>query len=490
MAMRAPVKGLSVLLAVVMAVLMVFVVASASAEAAPVSPASSPVGTWSYGVVKTVSVGPLPSATDPNWLYEGTATFGYTVTSWLNNTTSTTFELTVLRTMGAAFSVLFCYRSCSSPTNWVNLSYRAWESTTGISNFTTRGSVVESGSPVPAVGLQNSSVWVRSNLTETYDAHLPVLTWTADKTRYLSGSIAGHAATTFTPALGLFPTALSPGTSWNSTSAFQAMGAANYSYYYGAHGPQPLHSTVIGPISGPLSVASHGTVAVDGAYAVGSSVNLGGVTYPAINLTVIGPFSVREGVIFVPNSTDLFGSSSSAATGNASGTTTVQQSNLDLRALGDGHFGLAASSWRLVTNSANPYDSATSAQVSPSQIAPAASSSSNPVSTVTLQGEPETSPQVTSTQQCLTAGAGCPASGSNSSPRSFLGAVVVIGAVATVGALVALAVVARWRRLPPPAYLNAPLYPPGQMDHPVPARAGAAPAAPPVPEDDPLDHLW
>src|SRR5208283_3216407 len=268
MAMHAPVKGLPVLLAVVMAVLMVFVVASASVEATPVSPTSSPVGTWSYGVVKTVSVGPLPSATDPNWLYQGTATFGYTVTSWLNNTSNTTFELTILRTMGAAFSVEFCLKSCSSPADWVNLSYRAWESTT-----------------------------------------------------------------------------------WISTSAFQAMGAANYSYYYGAHGPGPSHSTIIGPILGPLSVASHGTVAVDGAYTVGSSVNLGGVTYPAINLTVIGPFSVREGVIFVPNSTDLFGSSSFAATGNASGTTTVQQSNLDLRALGSGHFGLAASSWRLVTNS-------------------------------------------------------------------------------------------------------------------------------------------
>src|SRR5208283_550193 len=490
MAMHAPVKGLPVLLAVVMAVLMVFVVASASVEATPVSPTSSPVGTWSYGVVKTVSVVALPSDTNPNWLYQGTATFGYTVTSWLNNTSNTTFELTILRTMGAAFSVEFCLKSCSSPADWVNLSYRAWESTTGISNFTTQGSVLEGKQAVPAVGLQSSNVWVRSNLTETYDAHLPALNWPTDKTRYLSGAIGGRAAVTFTPALGLFPTTLTPGTSWNSTSAFQAMGAANYSYYYGAHGPGPSHSTIIGPILGPLSVASHGTVAVDGAYTVGSSVNLGGVTYPAINLTVIGPFSVREGVIFVPNSTDLFGSSSFAATGNASGTTTVQQSNLDLRALGSGHFGLAASSWRLVTNSANPYDSAASAQVSPSQIAPETSSSSNPVSTVTLQGEPETSTQVTSTQQCLTAGVGCPASGGNSSPRAFLGAVVVIGAVAAVSALLVLAVVTRRRSVPPPAYPNAVLYPPGVAGPVTPARAPATPGAPPAPEDDPLDHLW
>ncbi|HEY1197652.1 MAG TPA: hypothetical protein VGG32_02855 [Thermoplasmata archaeon] len=484
MATHAPVKGLSVLLALGMAVLMVFVVASGSVAAAPAQVSSTPVGSWSYGVVKTVSVGPLP-ASDPGWVYQGTATFGYTVAIWDNNTTTTTFELTVLRTMGAAFSVQFCHPSCASPTNWVNVSYRAWEATTGISNFTTQGSVLENGVTVAAVGLQSSYVWVRSNLTESYDSHLPVLGWAVDKTRYLAGTIAGHASVTFTPSLGLFPTDLTPGTSWNSTSAFQSVGAANYSYYFAAHGPRG--SAIVNSPSKPISVTANGPVSVEGAYAAGSSVEVGGVTYPAITLTVIGQFSVREGVIFVPSTVDLFGSSSPPVAGNASGATTVEQSNLDVKAFSGGHFGLVGSSWRYVTNSENPYDTASG--TTDSGVAPSAAAG-NPVSSTTLQGEPQTPAQVTSTQQCLTSGFGCPAAGGGSSPRSILGEVVVVGAVASIGALVALAVVARWRRLPPPAYLNAPLYPPGQTSRSAPARAPATPAAPRPPEDDPLDHLW
>jgi len=485
MAIHGPVKGLPVLVALVLAVLMVFVVASGAVEAAPLHTASTPVSSWSYGVVKTVSVGPLRAS--DNWVYQGNATFGYTVTTWTNNTTGNTFEITILRTMGAAFSVEFCDPSCTSPTNWVNVSYRAWESTTGISNFTTQGLVYENGLPVPAVGLENSSVEVRSNLTERYDAHLPVLKWPADKVRYLTGSIVGHAAVSFAPALSLFPTALTAGTSWNSTSAFLASGGANLSYFYAARGP--FHSGTVGPYSGiPVSFATHGTVAVEGAYASGSSIVLGGVTYPAINLTVIGPFNVREGVLFVPDTADLLGGSNAAVSGNASGTTSVQQSSLDLKELAGGHFGLAASSWRVVTNTVNPYDTASS-NANSSEIAPTVASG-NPVSSVTLQGQPQTTAQVTSTQQCLTAGTGCPAAGGNSSPRSVLGAVVVIGAIATIGALVALAVVARRRRVPPPTYPNAVLYPPGAAGPSGPARAPATPAAPPAPEDDPLDHLW
>jgi hypothetical protein len=485
MTIHTPVKGLPVLVAVVLAVLMVFVVASGAVEAAPLQGSSTPVGSWSYGVVKTVSVGPQP-ASDQGWVYQATATFGYTVTIWDNNTSATTFELTILRTMGAAFSIQFCSPSCSSPTNWVNVSYRAWETTTGISNFTTQASVHENGTNVPAIGLLNSSVWVRANLTETYDAHLPVLGWSVDKTRYLSGNIVGRSSVTFAPALGLFPVSLTPGTSWDSTSAFEATGAANYSLYYAAHGP--VRSTVIGPITGPVSVAAHGNVTVDGAYAVGSSVELGGVTYPAITLTVLGPFSVREGVIFVPSTVDLFGSSTAPVAGNATGATSVEQSTLDVKAFAGGHFGLAASSWHYVIDSANPYDAANSG-ASSSGMAPAASAG-NSVSSVTVQGEPETASQSTTTQQCLTLGSGCPLAGGSPSPRSLLGAVVVVGALVTIGALVALAAVARRRRVPPPTYPNAVLYPPGAAGPSNPARAPATPAAPPAPEDDPLNHLW
>jgi hypothetical protein len=462
---------------------MVFVVASGAVEAAPLQGSSTPVGSWSYGIVKTVSVGPQRAS--DNWVYQGNATFGYTVSIFDNNTSATTFELTVFRTMGAAFSVQFCSPSCSSPVQWVNLSYRAWESTIASANFTTEGKVVESGSgPATAIALVNSSVWLHGNLTETSVEHLPTLGWKGNHDRYLSADVVARVSVGFSPSLGLFPVNLTAGSMWTSTSGFQANGVANAVYFFSAQ--TPARTTTIGPISLPVVVATQGNVTVDGAYPAGSSINLGGVAFPAITLTVIGPFSVREGIVFVPDTADLFGSSSSSLAGNASGATTVQQSSLDLRPFEGGHFGLGASSWSFLANSANPADGAPSAET-PSGTSPSVATG-NPVSTVTVQGEPQTAAQATSTQLCLTAGAGCPTTGGGtSSPRALFGAVVVIGAAAIIAVVAALAVVTRRRRVPPPAYPNAILYPPGAAG---PARAPATPATPPAHEDDPLDHLW
>lgn len=481
---RVPVKRGSVLVSVASAVLMVFVLASSTVAATPVPTSSTPVGSWSYGAVKTVTVGPLHGA--DGWTYQGTATLGYTVTVFDNNTSATTFELTVLRTMGAAFSVEFCLPSCSSPTNWVNLTYRAWETNTAFSNFTTQGIVREGTHMVPAIALENSSVWVRANLTETSDEHLPQLLWTSDHTRFLSANIAGQSNVEFMPSLGLFPQSLAPGTVWSATSAFDAAGGANYSFYYSAHGA--VGNTVIGPLTGSISLASHGNVTVDGAYAPGSTIDFGGVTYPAITLTVFGPFSVREGVIFIPTTIDLFGASNPAWAGNASGATVAQQSNLDVRPLSDGHFDLVASSWRYNTNSVNPADAAGSnsaaASIAPSVV------SSNPVSSTTVQGQPESGATATTNQGCLTGGNGCPTVSVGPLPRSLVGDIILIGAVASIGALIAIGVVSRRRQLPPPAYPNAVLYPPGLGARGLSSVAPVKPGTPPPAEEDPLDHLW
>ena len=59
--------------------LLVFVPASASATSASATPASTvSASTWSYGVLKTVHVG--PDMASNGWVYEGNATLGYTVT--------------------------------------------------------------------------------------------------------------------------------------------------------------------------------------------------------------------------------------------------------------------------------------------------------------------------------------------------------------------------------------------------------------------------
>jgi hypothetical protein len=482
LSMHGPVKGLSVLVVTGVSVLMVFVLVSGAVAAAPISTSSSATGSWSYGVVRTVSVGPLQAGN--GWTYQGNATVGYTVSIYENNTSATTFELTVHRTMGAAFSVRFCLPSCASPTQWVNESYRAWETTTAFSNFTTQGSVLEGTSSVPAISILNSTVSLRANLTESSDVYLPRAGQVGPHTHYLAAAISGDSAVTFAPALGLVPTVLTPGTSWSSTSHFNETGAAERTYYYAAQ--TPFKNTNIGPVSGGVSFGSNGTVTLEGTYPAASTFHYGGVSYPAVVITVVGPFSLREGVIFIPIAADLFGSASQPWAVDQNGTATAQMSALDLQPSEGDHLGLVASSWQFASVSTN---AAEASPLSPGAITSAVSAN-NPVASTTVQGEPETQAQSFSSQQCLTSGAGCPGVAGGSTPGSWLGLVVVVGAVATVGALLALAVVGRRRSLPPPTYPNAVLYPPGASNPSAPAGAPAKPGAPPPADDDPLDHLW
>jgi len=480
------VKKVAVPLVVVAAALMVFVLVTPPVGAAGATPTNgTATGTWSYGAAKTVNVGPVRAS--DGWDYEGTLTIGYTVTVYQNNTSSNTFELTVFRTIGASFSLHFCSPSCSSPLNWVNLTYRAFQNTAGFSNFTTAGTVVENDQNVPAVALLNSTVFLDSNVTESSVEHLPVLHWLGDHDYYLAAQIVGDAAINFAPSLGLFPLNLTPGSSWSATSAFSLAGSVDYSYYYSAH--FPLRNTTIGPVSGPVTFARNGNVTVLGSYGIGNTVTLGGVVYPAIDLTIVGPLTVIEGVIFLPNAADLFSGSNNVAE-NASASTNFAQSAVDAKFL-DGSFHLGASSWRYSTDSQNPADQLGAAQALPTGGILPAAATANPVSSSTVQGQPETQADASSTGQCLTTGTNCPAAnGSGGTPRGLFADVIVAGAVATVAVLVALAVVSRRRSLPPPAYPNAVLYPPGSSAAPGTPRTpgGTTPEAPS--EEGPLDHLW
>jgi len=477
-------RGTSVLISTVVATLMVFVVVSNPVQAAPLAPAAS-VGEWSYGYIKNFSVGPTTFSS--GWTYEGEAILGYTVMVYDNNTSATTYEFTIFRTMGVAFTVRFCYPTCSDPARWANETYRAWESTTSFTNITNASSVQLAGSgPVPAVGVTNSTVFLRANLTEESDVYLPALDPLGPHTHYLSAEISGHSTVSFSPALGLFPIDLSSGDSWTSMSNFTAAGAAGYSYYYAAHAP--LKNVVLGPVTGSESIASNGAVSLTGSYDASNNFAFGGVNYPAINLTLTGPFSVREGVIFVPTDADLFGPASQPWGANVNGTATAQLSTLDLKVGSHGHFDIVASSWHFDSSTA---DAAASSTVGASSGLVPAATATTPVKSITVQGQPESGNVPAQTQQCLQSGTGCPVpSLGPGTPRSLLGAVVVAGVVATIGLVLALAVVTRRRKIPPPVYPNAVLYPPGASSPSAPAGAPATPGGPGSPEDDPLDHLW
>ena len=473
-------RSASILGTILVGGLLVFVLAPASAAASPIPAASNSSHTWAYGAIEILpNTGPRPAGN--GWLVEGNATLGYTV-NITEISTPPTFELIVYRTMGLAYTIRFCDLTCASPTQWANETFRAYETTVTFANFTTQGTVFQNGTGVLAIALQNTTTFLHANVTEATDVFLPLAGERGPHLGYLGANLRARSAVTFSPALGLIPDQPIPGTSWNSSSDFAATGSASWSYYYSLIRPVLPPPPVVG--SGEISLSANGNVSVLGSYLTGTT-PLGGTQYPTIVLTIIGPFDVREGIIFVPTVADIFGSATQPWSGNATVTTSTQAYTLNLKLSKGAVPQIIASSWKYSTAAAN---AATSSAVvaAPAGISAAATNTSS-VGQGVVQGVPESAAQSQSNQNCLTKGLDC---ASPTSPRSFLGLIVVGGAVVIVAVLAAVAVVSRRRRTPPPVYPNSVLYPPGAAYPAAPAGGPATPTSPPPPEDDPLDHLW
>ncbi len=478
----------SMVASVLLAVLMVFVLSAGSAGAHPAA-ASAPQPIWAYGVVKVASVGPLHA--QMGWIYQGNATIGYSVILNQTNTSDNQYELSVHRTMGVRFSVEYCLDSCPSATSYATLNFSAWETVDSFANVTTAGSVLIGNASSPALALENDSSRLSANVTEVVHSYLPVNGVNVLRERYLSASVASQATVNFSTPLGLFPLPLAATNplNWSSAADFSANGSTQLEYYY--HAESPTGSITVGPVSSHASVQPSGQVLVAGSYDPGRTITFGGVTFPAIQLVVSGPFTVREGFLLVPAGADIFGTSAKPWDSNASGETTATMASLDARASEDGHVGIVASSWVVNADSANV-----------AQVAPAggsgfaalgiAGSSMYPVSSTTVQGTPTSVGQATIDQTCLTAGTGCP--NLPGVPAKLLRPLIVLGIAAVVVTAIvvsAVAVVAERRRVPPPVYPNANLYPPGAAGRTTVAPPRRAPEAPPPePEEDPLGHLW
>jgi len=479
--MKANARGITTVAVVGVAFLMVFVLPSGLAAAA--SPAGSvPASEWAYGAVKTISVSGTSAS---GWQYQGSATFGYSVILNQTNTTTdgSTFELSINRTMGVLFTINFCYPSCAKAVYTANESYHSWESEDAWANFTTLGNVTEGTTVVPALALVNSHSTIVGHLLEVDSSTVP----TANRTRSLAVNVSGDAEVNFSSPLGLLPLNLSPSApaSWTSSSAFVASGSAGWGYTYAFVGP--VHTVSISK-SGAVAVAGSGTVSVQGLYTLGNTVSFGGVTYPAIELTVTGPFAVREGIILVPDGSDLFGGSTQPWSGNESGTATASMTAVDARPTAGGHFGLVASAW-LYSASGSIDSGALAGSGAPQGLAPATSNAA-PAPPTTVQGIPQSPASSQQNQSCLIAGNGCPGATSGSGPAMLPRGLLAVGAVVVIAAVVGLVLVAERRRMPPPSYPNANLYPPGSGST---ARwpSGRGPSDEPEPaEDDPLGNLW
>ncbi len=475
--MNVRVGRVSTLVAVSTAVLVVCsvpVVAAAPGTSALTAGSASTV--WAYGGVRNVSFSG-PSAVK-GWAYQGSATYGYTVVLNQTNLTSTTFELSANRTMGASLMIRYCTPNCKSPVATVSLGYRAWESDDDWANFTTAGTVYENGVATAAIALNNSHSTLLGSLNDT-------AVW-PQHSDLLQVGVSSSASVQFAPALGLIPDSLAPGASWNATSAFSATGSYLLSYYY--HHVGPLGGNVtFGPGTLSGNVGGSGNVSVIGSAAPGH-VKLGGASYDDLSLEVLGPFSVREGFILVPAQVDLFGGSDESPLQNASGASTAEMTSIYARPTVGGHLGIVGSEWTFVSSALNPGVAA----VLPSTAAGAGitelASGSDNVGTTTVQGVPMSVPAAQGVRGCLVTGGGCPSSGS---VGAFLDSVVIVGGVLVAAVVASLVIVTERRRMPPPPRPYAGLYPPVvTMPGTAAAGGGQNPPPPPPPEDDPLSHLW
>jgi hypothetical protein len=482
------------------AFLMLFAFVPGSVAALPATPTSSVGGaTWAYGEVRTMTVGPL--WTPDGWQYQGSATLGYSVVISQTNDTAgaNTFGLAVVRAEGISVALEFCRPNCNDPAAYANLTLRAWEKAHTWANFTENATVQEGSASVPAIGILNANSSVNANLTEsTFSAIRETLTGPlVDRSKYLSVSSSSSAAVAFTPALGLVPLNLlslqsgASGANWTSESDYAASGASQASYYFAFHGPVVGNLTV-GPTTVSSTYQPSGNVTIFGSFASPASVSFNGIgSFPAIRLGVVGPFSLEDGIILIPNPANFLGSFAHPWQANQASSVSAQLASVDLVPNYHGHFGLVATSHVYTLSSANPAEITGPNSSNSSPIAPDATPAGmNPVASPTVQGQPEPVATAQSNSQCLVVTTSCTSS-SLPVPRAFFATAVAVVVVASAAALIAVVVIVDRRRLPPPAYPNAGLYPPGGRIGGGPVPVARAPeTAEPTPEEDPLDHLW
>lgn len=458
--------------------------AAAPATASPSLGLSGSLGgsSWAYGAFKSVNASGTGTDANGSFGYALHAYYGFETQLTQINVSSTVTELTINRTLAANFYGLVCRPGCSDPFVTVNLTYKALEQGHGAANFTNEGIVYEPSGAVPAEALVNTSDAVHASISVAVAGTLHGLLGTRSASSTFNAAANGTVAASFDPALGLYPLALSEGTTWSSIANFSATGmwALEYS------GAKTTFAGVSTTFHQNLSGANNrsGTVALAGIDR--GSFTLGDATSAdAVELTSIGPYAIREGILFVPDGADLLGPGNQATFATLQGgSETADTSAVDFHPMSDGHSGpVSAATVFSSTSSTDEAPSSASTTVS----AMAQSTNGGSTGPVIVQAQPQSTATAQQWSDCLASG-DCPAGGTTTSVRgSLIGAIVVI-VVAVV--LVGL-VVARRRDLPAAPRPHATLYPanPGASERPA-SRPGTAPAPPSDETADPLANLW
>ncbi|MGP8134670.1 MAG: hypothetical protein ACLQD8_00800 [Thermoplasmata archaeon] len=437
-------------------------------------PATGSVPAWAYGGINTYNV----SWQGARGVYVGSATYGFSDVLTQFNTSSTAFTLTENHTVGAAIDLTYCRPNCASPTLTEQYTYRAWETWLDAANFTTSANVsLRNASAVPALGIASSNASVAANITEHLTATRNGSTHLVHE---LFASSSAHLALVFTPALGLFPINLTANVSWVGSASFDASGTWRTDFLLVG----PLRQE--GPDTGSGTLTGSGVATLAGTERGSVILSERRLTQVAMKLAVhphlgspafLAGFDLMDGFTIVPHATDLMQSSSSDAWRSlAAGNTTAQSSVMDLTPpAGNAPGRFVASAWTYVTSVSSP-------------------DPSTPGASQTVQGAPISPSEATSTAGCLQGTESCASTGTNPNPGATGGTAllpIVFLSVGTVALVVIVGgiLISQRRRIPPPSYPNAALYPPG------PAARGTRRTAPtdsePTPDDDdPLQNLW
>jgi hypothetical protein len=428
--------------------LMTFAVPASAAPTATASISSSAGAPdqWAYGGQQWVNASTQLS----NGVYNSSAFFGWQVVFTATNTTNSTIELTAQRTLVASYNAQYCAPNCDQPRIQGTLNISGIEHDLAYANLTTNGSVTERGLSASAVGILNASSSSQANLTEKLVLLGTLNGMSRSGSSVLFASGHSHAFVNFgSMGLGLVPWNVTPGASWTSAAPFIAGGTWSLSYLYNrslAGGP-----SINGTGNPNGTVNTTGTVRLMGTD-LGNVTLKNGLTVPRIQLAVLGPFDLLDGVFFLPHQFDPFGSGARAWAGASLGTAAAATSEVDF-ALTSDHRSVR------IAAAMTAYGSTDSSLAGGSQSITDTSSSPSSAGTtsVPIQAQPETVPQAQKSSQCYTGGcfvasppgplapgASTPSSVAQSGLGSFV-PVLVIGLVAVV--IVGTVGVIEWRVL-------------------------------------------
>ena len=276
------------------------------ASAASVGPAASSSTLWAYGGSNSTS----GTISVPGETVAWNTSFSVVVVLNATSTGPNTTELSLQRTVAISISGSIHLTNGS----YGAVSYQGLEVDNAYANLTNASTVYVDGAPVPALGLDNSSVSAHASVAESAVGKIGNLSAFA----YFNASGALASSVQFAPSFGLVPLNLTGVSAWNSTTTATPSAAWNFSYNYNFLGWEGNTGGGNGSAGGNWS----------GTYALSLSGEVITVSIPrfsdhvtrsAILLEVTGGADLYDGVIVVPHAFDLFGGATPAFAAHTGG---------------------------------------------------------------------------------------------------------------------------------------------------------------------------